>query len=667
MSEPWTRLVLRLRVPVLVGWGCVLVIGLVASTRLSRSLATSFDVPGTASQRASSLLAKDFGEQPEGTFTVVFAVGHPSDPVLQKRLRRRIVRAASFLPHPVVGATQTGGGIVFADVATSLDLRQAKGLTSRLRARLAGSPRAYVTGEPAIQGDLDPILAGDLRRGEELALPLTLAVLVAVFGVSLAVFVPLVVAACTITATLAVVWLLAHEISMATYVGNLVELVGLGLAVDYSLLILHRFREELAFRPCDDAVVETMRTSGRAVVFSAVAVAIGLGVLLVVPVPFVRSMGIGGLLIPLVSLAAAVTLQPALLSIGGTRLAGRSHPGAVWERLARAVTRRPLRFLAAGGAMLLALAVPAAWLRVTPGSITGIPSSAESVQGYQLLKRGLGAGVVTPTHVVIAPAAAAAANRLVHELVHEPEVLLVAHGDSPPYTGDGAQQVIVANRHEWGDDATRRFVVLLRDRLIPGAHFPAGTEVVAGGAPPQGVDFVDRLYGAFPWVVGAVLAFTFVVLMRAFRSLLVPLKAVLLNLVCVGASYGAITLLFRHPIEAWIPVFLFAALFGLSMDYEVFLVSRMREAHESGEADADAVALGLKRTGRVVTAAAAIMVIAFSSFAVGRIEGLREFGVGLAIAVALDATVVRALLVPSAMAILGPWNWWLPSLRRERA
>jgi RND superfamily putative drug exporter len=220
--------------------------------------------------------------------------------------------------------------------------------------------------------------------------------------------------------------------------------------------------------------------------------------------------------------------------------------------------------------------------------------------------------------------------------------------------------VIVANRHEWGDKATRRFVEHLRSELIPRAGFPAGARVYAGGAPPQGVDFVDRTYDAFPWLVACVLLFTYLVLLRAFRSAVLPLKAIVLNALSVAAAYGVLTVVFDHPIEAWIPVFLFAALFGLSMDYEVFMVSRIREAHDAGLDDIAAVEHGLERTGRIVTSAAAIMVVAFLGFAVGRIEGLREFGVGLAVAVALDATVVRVMLVPAAMAVLGRWNWWLP-------
>jgi RND superfamily putative drug exporter len=448
---------------------------------------------------------------------------------------------------------------------------------------------------------------------------------------------------------------------MVSYVRNLVELIGLGLAVDYSLLILHRFREELeAGGSRDSAIERTMATAGRAVVYSGAAVAIGLGLLLLVPVPFIRSMGLGGLLIPIVSVAAAVTLQPSLLSLLGARAVGRRREGPFWGRLARAIMRRPGAWLAAGTVILLALAVPAVQLRVTPGSLTGIPSSTDSVGGYDLLRSGLGGGIITPTHVVIAPAAPGAADRLVVALTRERDVLLVASGRRPPYVGGGDQQVVVATRHEWGDAGSRAFVRRLRGVLIPAVHFPPTARVVAGGAPPQGVDFVDRTYGAFPWLIGAVLICTYLVLLRAFRSVVLPLKAVVLNLLSVAATYGILATVFDKPIEAWIPLFLFATLFGLSMDYEVFMVSRMREAHDAGQSNADAISYGLERTGRIVTAAAAIMVAAFSGFAAGRIEGLRQFGFGLAVAVTLDATLVRAVLVPSLMAILGDWNWWLP-------
>jgi RND superfamily putative drug exporter len=238
----------------------------------------------------------------------------------------------------------------------------------------------------------------------------------------------------------------------------------------------------------------------------------------------------------------------------------------------------------------------------------------------------------------------------------------VASGRRPPYVDDSRRyaRVAIAGRHQYGDAQTRRFVERLRADLIPGARFPPDARVYAGGAPPQGVDFLDRSYGRFPWLVLVALALTFVVLLRAFRSLVLPLKAVLLNLFTVAAVYGVLELVFRRPIDGWIPIFLFAVLFGLSMDYEVFLVSRMREAWDELHDNTRAVAHGLERTGRVVTAAALIMVFAFSGFVVGRVEPLRVFGVGLAVAVLLDATLVRAILVPSLMAVLGRWNWWLP-------
>ena len=668
MLERWALLVVRFRVAVVALWLVLLVAGAGAASRLTPLLANSFSVPGTDSERARVLLERHFGERPDGTFTLVERTRHPSRETVQAAFARRVARAARAVPGGSAGKVRTGGGIVFADVTTSLDLQHAKRHTHALRQAVRGEPRIDVTGQPAIQADLDPIFDEDLHRGEAFALPLTLLVLVSLLGLSLAVLVPFAVAACTIFTTLLLVYAIAHEVSMVAYVRNLVELIGLGLAVDYSLLVVHRFREEVADAPrVEDAVARTLATAGRAVSFSGGAVALGLGLLLLVPVPFIRSMGIGGLLIPLVSVAAALTLLPALLSLGGRRFGrgARADTGR-WAAFARTVMRRPLVFLAAGVVVLGALGLPALGLRLTPGSLTGLPSSTESVRGFDLLRDGLGGGIVTPTHVVVAgggEASASAARRLSNLLVHDPEVLAVGSGRKPPYVDSTGRyrRVIVAARHDWGDVATRNLVERIRDRYVQEARFPPGARVVAGGAPPQGVDFLERTYGAFPLVVALVLALTFLVLLRAFRSLLLPLKAVLLNLLSVAAAYGVLELVFDRPVEAWIPIFLFAALFGLSMDYEVFMVSRIREAHDAGEGDREAVAHGLERTGRIVTAAAAIMVASFGGFAVGRIEGLREFGVGLAAAVALDATVVRALLVPSLMAVLGRWNWWLPT------
>ncbi|HSP72379.1 MAG TPA: MMPL family transporter, partial [Gaiellaceae bacterium] len=262
------------------------------------------------------------------------------------------------------------------------------------------------------------------------------------------------------------------------------------------------------------------------------------------------------------------------------------------------------------------------------------------------------------------------------ELRRDPQIALVTFAPKPPYVDASGRyaRIIAAGRAEYGDPPAQAFAHRLRETLIPAARVPAGTAVLAGGGPPEGIDFLDRAYGVFPWLVLAVLVLTYLVLLRAFRSLLLPLKAVLLNLLSVAATYGILVVVFRYgagadlaglytspQIEGWIPIFLFAMLFGLSMDYEVFLVTRMRESWDHVQENSRAVAHGLERTGRIITAAAVIMVAAFSGFVAGSIVGLQEFGFGLAIAILLDATLVRAILVPSLMAVLGRWNWWLPA------
>ena len=709
MPERWTRRVLRHRTLVLAGWLAVLVVGAFASVDLPGRLATSFAVPGTESEQARTILAHHFGERPDGVFTVVFHT-KTRDAAARRQLRAELVAVATVVPTGhVQGTLRSGGGIVYGDIATTLDLQHAKAWTEPLRRALdaAGGPPAYVTRQPAIQHDLEPVLASDLGLGEEVALPLALAVLLAVLGLSAAVFVPFVFAACTIAGTLAAVDALTHAWTTASYVQNLVELIGLGLAVDYSLLVVSRFREELARRAnVDDAVVATMATAGRAVVFSGLTVAIGLALLLAVPVPFIRSLGAGAALVPLVSVVAATTLQPALLSLLGRRGARRLPvaallrarlglrlpvlPGTVdvdrgfWARLARTIMRRPVVFLVLGAILLGVAAAPVAGLRLTPGSISVLPPGSDAVTGLELLRNGVGAGALTPTELVVdsgrpggarTPAVRAAISRLADAVFHDREAYVTASGRKTPYVDPSGRyaRVFVVGRHEYGAPASRALVARLRDRLIPGARFPAGVRVYAGGAPPQGVDYLARAYGRLPWLLAAALALTFVVLLGAFRSLLLPLKAVALNLLTVTAVYGLLVAIFQHgigagllgvqrvdQIEAWIPIFLFAILFGLSMDYEVFMVSRMRETWDASHDNEQAVAVGLERTGRIVTAAAAIMVAAFSGFVAGRVSALQQLGVGLSLAVLVDATIVRALLVPSLMAVLGRWNWWLP-------
>ena len=418
--------------------------------------------------------------------------------------------------------------------------------------------------------------------------------------------------------------------------------------------------------------------------------------MLFMPLPFMRGFGIGGLAIPLVSIVCALTLLPVLLYFTAARLDRvRLIPKRVaerrddedrnmWVRLSQTIMRRPVLFAATTTAFLVLLALPVLTLEVGPGSNEGIPQELEGIKGLNIVSEELGDGALAPTAIVIDtgepggaadPAVQAALVRLGEGLAADPEVAGVAFDPESPQSVDPSRRYLhvqVTGESEYGVPSALDFVDRLRGEIVPAAAFPDGVEVYAGGGPPSGVDFLDLTYGAFPWLVLGVLLLTYLLLLRAFRSLLIPLKAILLNLLSIAAAYGLIVVFFKwgaaewfgliafDQIEGWIPVFVFAMVFGLSMDYEVFLVSRMREEWDETHDNVRAVSLGLAKTGRIVTAAGLIMFAAFMGFVAGSIVGLQQFGFGLATAILIDVTIVRALLVPSAMAIFGRWNWWLP-------
>jgi RND superfamily putative drug exporter len=431
-------------------------------------------------------------------------------------------------------------------------------------------------------------------------------------------------------------------------------------------------------------------------VFSGTAVAIGLALLLFMPLPFLRGFGIGGLIIPAVSVLAALTFLPVALSLVGARLdrvrlvpqrlleRRADHERGFWPWLARGIMRHARVVAPVTGAFLLLLAAPIVVLEVGPGSNEGIPRDLEAVRGYDVLAAAIGAGATAPTNIVVdtgvtggagAPAVRASVADLVRRLRADSQVAVVRFEETLQHVDPTARylRVEVVGREDYGKPESLEFVDRLRGDLVPAAGFPASATVYAGGGPPGGRDFLDLTYRAFPWLVLGVLLATFVLLMRAFRSVVLPLKAIVLNLLSIGAAYGLMVIVFKwgagewigliayDQIEGWIPVMLFAVLFGLSMDYEVFLVSRMREEWDNGATNEEAVVLGLTNTGRLVTAAGLIMFAAFMGFVAGSVVGLQQFGFGLAAAILIDVTIVRALLVPSAMKLFGKWNWWLPT------
>jgi len=709
----WTRLVIDHRGRIIAVWLALLVVGAFGAANLGGLLSNRFSVPGSDAERGRQLLKDHLGERPDGAFTLVAkGRGSPPDRVTVAAAARR---AAAKLPGGRVGIVEPAGhGVAFVQISTPLEANDAEKLTSKMRHAIGKLPgtTAYLTGFPAIEHDTKPIYNSDLAKGESIAVPIAVLVMAFMFGTLAGIAVPLAFALVTIPTTLGFVWIFAHTMSMAVYVTNIVTLIGFAIAIDYSMLVVFRFREELELNEEPQAaLVRTMETAGRATLFSGLTVAVGLALLVFMPLPFMRSMGVGGLIVPLVSIAASATFLPALLSVMGRRvnrfrviprsiLSHRAAQDATgfWHGLALAIMRRPVLWALASAGVMLALALPAIGLHLTGGDNRGIPITTEGARGLKVLEDTLGPGALAPNQIVVdthrrggayAPGVVAAERRLAGLLRRDREVepdTIVAPASVPRARArlanlvDASGRIVqlrAAGHSDSGEQPAIDLVHRIRDRYVPAAGFPASTDVLVTGAPAFGVDFVHKAYGAFPWLVVAVLVISYLVLLRAFRSVVLPAKAVVMNLLSVSATYGVLTLVFQHgwgthiglksspQIEAWIPIFLFAMLFGLSMDYEVFLLSRIREEWDRRHDNQGAVAFGLEHTGRIITAAAIIMIAAFSGFTFGSFVGLQEFGIGLSAAILLDATVVRAILVPATMKILGRWNWYLPeSMRR---
>ncbi|MGI8801607.1 MAG: MMPL family transporter [Solirubrobacteraceae bacterium] len=718
--ESWTRRIIGHRKKILAAWLALFLLGGFGAANLGGLLSNRFSVPGSDAEKGLSLLKAHFGERGDGGFTLVVKTDQPAagTPSVRAAVAAAAARAAAVVSGAKAGPVLLAApNVVYSQISTPLQNADAAKETPAMRAAIPGIPgaRTYLSGFPAINHDTQKLYSSDLAKGESIAVPIALLVLAFMFGTLVAIGVPLAFAAVTIPSTLGAVWIVAHFMDMAVYVTNIVTLIGFAIAVDYSLLVVFRFREELEqHEAVEDALVATMKTAGRATLFSGGVVAIGLSLLAFMPLPFMRSMGVGGLLVPLFSIASAATFLPALLAVVGRRinrfrvvprriLASRAdgRPG-FWTRLSQSIMRRPWAYLIGAGAVMIGLAVPGLQLHLTGGDNRGVPLTTESTRGLDLLQRTLGPGALAPHQIAVdtraaggalTPATLAAERRLVGLLRGDPEVrsatiqapallpqtpagLAAARQANLVDAGAEVLQIRVAGKGDAGTDAAINLVHRIRDRYVPAADFGA-SEVLVTGAPAFGVDFIKRAYGAFPWLVLAVLVLSYLLLLRAFRSIILPLKAVVMNLLSVSATYGVLVLVFQHglhssiglqgspQIDAWIPIFLFAMLFGLSMDYEVFLLSRMREEWDETHDNQLAVSRGLEHTGRIITAAAIIMIAAFAGFTAGSFVGLQEFGVGLSAAIFFDATVVRALLVPALMKLLGDWNWYLPDRVRR--
>jgi uncharacterized membrane protein YdfJ with MMPL/SSD domain len=550
---------------------------------------------------------------------------------------------------------------------------------------------AAVTGELTLDEDFGTLSEEDLQNGELFfGAPAALIVLLLVFGTVVAGVIPLVLAVLSIVVALALTALVGQAFELSLFVTNMIFGMGLALGIDYSLFILSRFREERAQgREKVDAIFTAGATASRAVLFSGAAFILAMTGLELVPNTIMRSLATGAILVGFVSVIAALTLLPAVLSLLGDRINalripffGRAAAGAesrFWGRIVHAVMRRPVVSLVAAVALLVAAAVPVLSLDTGTAGISTLPERFESRQGFELLNREFPGRTTDPVQIAVdgnadSPQVRAAVGRLEEQLAArrifgEPTEETSPNGDlvlvTVPVAGDAVSTEAV--------EAVRD----LREEVIPQAFAGSGAEAFVGGDTAEDIDYYDVMNTWLPIVIVFVLGLSFVLLTIAFRSIVVPATAIAMNLLSVGAAYGLLVLVFVKGVgneifgfqqvdfvEAWVPLFLFAVLFGLSMDYQVFLLSRIRERFSQCGDNSEAVSFGVGATARLITGAALIIIAVFAGFARGDLVMFQQMGFGIAVALLIDATIIRSVVVPATMTILGRWNWYLPSWLR---
>jgi RND superfamily putative drug exporter len=553
-----------------------------------------------------------------------------------------------------------------------------------------------VAGTGSLNVDFTTIAEEDLRKGESIGIGVALIVLIIVFAAIVAAIVPIVMAIFAIAVALGLVALIGQLFSFNLFVENMVTMIGLAVGIDYSLFIVSRYREERkkGFAKLD-AIGAAGATANRAVFFSGLTVVLALLGMMIFPATIFRSLAGGAILVTIAALGASMTLLPAILAILGDRvnwprLAKRARVdsdfdprGGMWDRLTRGVMARPVVFLVASLLVLGGLGSFYFQLhRGTSQNVSTLPDDFPSKQAFLTLQQEFSGGLTDPAKIVItgdveSSEVQAAIQRLQQSIASDPT--FAPKTTVTPSEDGSAIEIDVYLQGDPSSDAAFQAIRDLRDQMVPAAfQGVTGVQVLVGGNPAFFTDFLDTV-GRYQWIVLVfVLGLSFLLLTLVFRSIVLPVKAIIMNLLSVGAAYGALTLVFQKgvgigffnalgfqfqktpAIEAWLPLFLFSVLFGLSMDYHVFLLSRIREEYDKTHDNTESVAYGLRTTAGIITGAALIMVAVFGGFAAGRLGPLQQMGFGLAVAVFMDATIVRTLLVPAAMRLLGDVNWYLP-------
>ena len=732
------RFAVRRRWWIVAAWALLILAAIPLAPRAPSALsAGGFILDDLESARAKQLLQRELGVEPSafvlvytsdtltaGTLPWLQAVTAATrDVAAVPHVTRTLSHALA--PQQVSADGHTAYDIVFLDLPPDNSPAAIPGVQAALHPQPGLT--VMIGGSPAFYGDVQSVTETDLRRSELISLPLAALALLLVFGSVVAAAVPLAVGGTAVLIALAGIFLVASVTPMSIFVLNLATLLGLGLGVDYSLLMTSRFREELAHREGDpDRVAEagrvTVATAGRAVFFSGLTVLLGLLGLVLFEFMILRSVGIAGAIVVGLAVSSALTLLPAILAIVGTRvdaLAVRKvkvEPGmdGPWARLARRVMRHPVAVFVPTLAILLLLGVPFLHVHFNAPDATILPSGVPSRTAYDVLAKTFGEGEFAPIVLAVRtqgsatkPENVAALYDYSRRLAADPRVvrvsglvnvdprltlaqyqLMYSAPAGPPdrYVATSLAATTKADltaltiTTPFGPNAAegRALVHDLRDpsgTLAP----PAGMTLLVGGGAADVEDVVTRGWADFPRTAAFIVLTTFLVLFVLLRSMVLPVKALVMNTLSIVASFGALVWIFQDGnlsaplafqplgfVETTQPVILFCVLFGLSMDYEVFLLSRMKEAWDKTGDNTEAVARGLERSGRIVSSAALIVVVVAGSFAFADIVLIKALGLGVAIAVALDATIVRALLVPATMRLLGKWNWWVPA-RLDRA
>jgi RND superfamily putative drug exporter len=684
-----TRWILSHKLIVVLFWLILTVVGLASAQKATSALSQQFTVPGGEGITTSAAILRQFGSG--GTSAAIVPVitlprGVTVDsPGMRAQLTSAFGRIAARMPGSRIASYASTGdrafvsrdgrttfGLVYAPASfsTAAPTASVARVQGSLRGVTIAGARFNVTGLDALSGGSGNSGGNGVMAMTMIAGLTALIVLLFVFGSGLAIL-PLLMALVAIPSTFLAVWALASATYVSFIIEFLIALIGLGVAIDYSLLVVMRWREERNHgRSNESAVIRAMETAGRSVIYSGCTVAIGLFALVVLPLPFLRSMGYGGVLIPLVTVAVVLTFLPVVLATVGPFLDWPRHrnprPSRVWTAWANQVVRHPWIAAAAGGIVLATLLSAGSTISLGNERVDALSKTGPAHAGLVSLERsGIGSGVLMPFELLVQ-------GTPPHQVASRIAAVPGVRGATAPVSWSRGGFAVVDAFPASDGSSSAAGDTLTRVRSV--AHSLPG-HVRVGGGIAGNADFTNAIYGNFPLMIALIVLFTFLFLARAFRSLVLALKAVLLNLISVASAWGIMVLVWQDgfgsraiwgiqgtgEIDSWIPMIVFCFLFGLSMDYEVFLLSRVREAYDDTGSTAQAVVEGIGRIGRLITGAALILFLAFVSMTSAPETMIKVMGTGLAAGILLDATVVRMLLVPALVVLFGKWNWWMPA------